>query len=507
MLEYNNLCLRILDTGEVRKDRTGVGTVSVFGEKLVFNLLKGLPVVTSKKIAVITAIKELLWMLSGSSSNNDLVPNNVHIWDEWQSSHAKWEDPSRRNVWIEKKIYSHQATEYYGNFSYTNLNLCVDSIDYKLANTWQKMMYRCYKKDNDNYKFYGGNGVTVCEKWHNPLSFIEDVKTILNWSLKKDNWNDYQLDKDYFGSNIYSPDTTVWLNQLENLAYIGKPLLVTDDNGIATEYITLEEASESLHLPKSTLHRWILDGVSDKCDLKYRKYLKYNFKYADKEGYVLRKEIKNGDLGPIYGSQWRNWISSNGSIDQISLLVNGLKNNPFSRRHILNAWNCAFIPDETLSPQENVKLGKMCLPPCHMMAQWYVLKATDQDKKDYLEYMQSIGEEHENIPEYKLNCQMYMRSNDVVLGLPFNLIGYSVLTMMLAKQCGYMPGYYHHVIGDAHIYLNHIDNLKKQLERSSYPLPYLKILNGVDSIDNYKIDHFKLINYKHHDPIYYDVAI
>lgn len=301
MLEYNNLCLRILDTGEVRKDRTGVGTVSVFGEKLVFNLLKGLPVVTSKKIAVITAIKELLWMLSGSSSNNDLVLNNVHIWDEWKT--------------------------------------------------------------------------------------------------------------------------------------------------------------------------------------------------------------EDGNLGPIYGSQWRNWISSNGSIDQISLLVNGLKNNPFSRRHILNAWNCAFIPDETLSPQENVKLGKMCLPPCHMMAQWYVLKATDQDKKDYLEYMQSIGEEPENIPEYKLNCQMYMRSNDVVLGLPFNLIGYSVLTMMLAKQCGYMPGYYHHVIGDAHIYLNHIDNLKKQLERGSYPLPYLKILNGVDSIDNYKIDHFKLINYKHHDPIYYDVAI
>ena len=137
MLEYNNLCLRILDTGEVRKDRTGVGTVSVFGEKLVFNLLKGLPVVTSKKIAVITAIKELLWMLSGSSSNNDLVLNNVHIWDEWQSCHAKWEDQSRRNVWIEKRIHQYQATEYYGDFSLANLNLCIDSIDYKLANTWQ----------------------------------------------------------------------------------------------------------------------------------------------------------------------------------------------------------------------------------------------------------------------------------------------------------------------------------------------------------------------------------
>lgn len=302
MLEYNKLCLHILDNGEIRSDRTGVGTISTFGEKLIFNLLKGLPVVTSKKVAVITAIKELLWMLTGSSSNKDLLENNVHIWDEWQ-----------------------------------------------------------------------------------------------------------------------------------------------------TEY---------------------------------------------------------GDLGPIYGSQWRKWKSSDGTeIDQISLLVDGLKTNPFSRRHILNAWNCAFIPSEALSPQENVRLGKMCLPPCHMMAQWYVLKATDQDKEDYLAYMQAINETVTVIPEYKLNCQMYMRSNDVVLGLPFNLIGYSVLTMMLAKQCGYMPGYYHHVIGDAHIYLNHIDNLKKQLKRDNYPLPFLKILNGVNSIDNYKIEDFKLINYKHHDSIHYDVAV
>ena len=134
-----------------------------------------------------------------------LAKQGVYIWNEWQSCHAKWEDQSRRNVWIKKRIRPYQDTEYCGDFSYANLNLCVDSIDYKLANTWQKMMHRCYKKDNDNYKWYGGDGVTVCKSWHDPLSFIDDVKRIINWNLKKDNWNDYQIVKDYFGSNIHSP--------------------------------------------------------------------------------------------------------------------------------------------------------------------------------------------------------------------------------------------------------------------------------------------------------------
>ena len=509
--QYKELSLKVLNHGEVRPDRTGVGTISCFSEKMSFNLLLGYPVETTKRVAVYTAIKENLWMLSGSSYNEDLAKQGVYIWNEWQSCHAKWEDQSRRSVWIKKRIRPYQDTEYCGDFSYANLNLCVDSIDYKLANTWQKMMHRCYKKDNDNYKWYGGDGVTVCKSWHDPLSFIDDVKRIINWNLKKDNWNDYQIDKDYFGSNIYSPDTTIWLNQLENLAYIGKPVLVTDDNGIATEYITLEEASVSLDLPKTTLHRWILDAVSEKCDLKYRKYLKYNFKYLDKEGYVLRKEIKNGDLGPVYGAQWRHWPTHDGKeVDQIALLVDGLKNKPFSRRHIINAWNWAFIPDESISPQENVEKGNMCLPPCHIMAQWYVSKATDADKYNYICYLLNSGvseSEIGTVPEYKLDCQMYQRSADICLGVPFNILGYSTLTMMLAKQCGCMPGVYNHIIGDAHIYLNHVDKLKMQLTREPYPLPYLRIRDGVESIFDYRIEDFELVNYKHHDSISFDVAV
>jgi thymidylate synthase len=244
--------------------------------------------------------------------------------------------------------------------------------------------------------------------------------------------------------------------------------------------------------------------------------------------------LSDGNLGPIYGSQWRHWpvfkkiddetlidagreLQKNGAtnlldpyfseIDQISILIDGLKNNPFSRRHILNSWNWSFIPDEKLSPHKNVENGMMSLPPCHMMAQFYISEATNEDVKKYIEYQNKIDEYCIDVPKHKLSCQLYCRSQDLCLGTPFNLVGYSSLVMMLAKQCGYMPGDYHYIIGDAHIYLNHIAGAEEMLSRNPLPSAYLKINNNVSSVFDYKINDFSIINYNYHPAISFDISI
>lgn len=322
MKEYIDLSNRILEFGEVRKDRTGVGTVSLFGEKMVFDLLDGFTAVTTKLVYCKTAIKEGLWICSGSTSNLDLKAQKVSIWDEWA--------------------------------------------------------------------------------------------------------------------------------------------------------------------------------------------------------------LPNGELGPIYGKQLRDF---NG-VDQLAMLVEGLKNKPFSRRHIISYWNPEVLPFENLSPQDNVELGLQALPPCHAFAQWYVSNADNYDRVRYMHYLNIIERirmtdeelflshnqenydtdkmnqilDSYNIPKLKLSCQLYQRSADVVLGIPFNLVMYPMLTMMLAQQCGFIHGMYHHVIGDAHVYLNHVEAFKEQLSRDPYPRPILKINNLVESVFDYKTDDFELIDYQHHEPISYAVA-
>ena len=303
MREYLRLINRVLAYGEARGDRTGTGTVSLFGEKITHNLLDGFPMVTSKTTYYKFSIKEILWMLTGSSNNNDLNKEGVTIWDEW-------------------------------------------------------------------------------------------------------------------------------------------------------------------------------------C-------------------------LADGDLGPIYGKQWRHWPTEDGEIDQIAILVDGLKNNPNSRRHIISAWNWSYIPNEKLSPHDNVAQGKMSLAPCHMMAQFYVSSVTTDDKIRWSAYQKAIGLDGgiENAPDKKLSCQLYCRSQDLCLGTPFNMVGYAALTMMLADQCGYMPGMYHHIIGDAHVYNNHIDGAKLMMRRDPLPLSFLKINKNVESIFDYKIDDFEVVGYKSHPPISFDVSV
>ena len=192
---------------------------------------------------------------------------------------------------------------------------------------------------------------------------------------------------------------------------------------------------------------------------------------------------EDGDLGPIYGAQWTAWPTSDGrTINQIDYVVDCLRNNPDSRRILFHGWNVEYLPDETLSPQDNVRAGRMALPPCHLMYQFYVAGG-------------------------KLSAQLLIRSSDSFLGLPYNTASLAVLTMMLAQQCDLEPGEIIICTGDSHIYSNHLQQVREQLGREPRPLPRLNILRKPDSIYDYRFEDFELLGYNPHAHISAPVAV
>ncbi|MCX6268104.1 MAG: thymidylate synthase [Bacteroidetes bacterium] len=218
--------------------------------------------------------------------------------------------------------------------------------------------------------------------------------------------------------------------------------------------------TKKLHL-RSIIHEllWFLQGAT-------------NTKYLAENNVTIWNEWagQDGSLGPIYGYQWRSWPKADGShVDQIRQVVDSIQNNPDSRRHIVSAWNVA-------------DLDSMALPPCHLLFQFYV----------------SNGE---------LSCQMYQRSCDIFLGVPFNIASYALLTRMMAQATGLKPGEFIHTLGDAHIYLNHLDQVRLQLAREPMPLPQLNINPGVKNIDDFRFGDFQLVNYQSHPHIKGDIAV
>ena len=218
--------------------------------------------------------------------------------------------------------------------------------------------------------------------------------------------------------------------------------------------------TKKLHL-KSIIHEllWFLTGDT-------------NIKYLQDNGVRIWNEWadENGELGPVYGYQWRSWPTPDGRhIDQITQVVNSIKNNPDSRRHIVSAWNVGEI-------------DKMKLPPCHLLIQFYVADG-------------------------KLSCQLYQRSADIFLGVPFNIASYALLTLMMAQVCELQPGDFVHTLGDAHIYLNHMEQVKLQLSREPFPLPLMKINPEVKNIFDFKFEDFDLTGYQSHPHIAGKVAV
>jgi thymidylate synthase len=305
MRQYLDLLQDIKDNGVKKMDRTGVGTISVFGRQLRFDLSEGFPAVTTKKLFMRAIIHELIWFLQGSSNIKYLVDNDVHIWDEWP------------------------------------------------------------------YKHY----------------LMEQGKDV----------------------------------------------------------------------PDSNSEQW-KKGIKE-----FTEKIKADDKFAKKWG----------ELGPVYGYQWRNWPTPDGKhIDQIKKAVDTIKNSPDSRRIIVSAWNVADIDE----------MAKAGLPPCHLLFQFYVADG-------------------------KLSCQMYQRSADTFLGVPFNIASYSLLTMMMAQVCGLEPGDFVHTFGDTHLYLNHREQVEQQLSRKPKPLPKMKINPKVKNINDFKFEDFELLEYDPHPAIYAPIAV
>jgi thymidylate synthase len=291
----------IRDTGVKKEDRTGTGTLSVFGYQMRFDLAEGFPLVTSKKVHLKSILHELLWFIRGDTNIRYLVENGVGIWNDWP--YQSW-----------------------------------------LRETGQDQDYVMYSPE-----------------WKAKMKeFIERIKT---------------------------------------------------DADFAAQY---------------------------------------------------------GDLGPVYGHQWRNFEG----VDQLAQLVDDIKTNPDSRRLIVSAWNPKDIP-------VMVKSG---LPPCHSLFQFYVING-------------------------RLSCQLYQRSADVFLGVPFNIASYAILTMMIAQVTGLEPGDFVHTFGDAHLYTNHMDQVEEQLSRSTFALPKLALNPNVDNLFDFVFDDFELLNYESHGPISAPVAV
>ena len=301
MQQYLDLVRHIRDHGVKKEDRTGTGTVSIFGHQMRFDLAHGFPLVTSKKVHLKSILHELLWFIRGDTNIRYLVENGVGIWNDWP--YQNWLRETGQDTSLE--MYSPE---------------------------WRAVM----------------------------KEFIENIKT---------------------------------------------------DRDFAAQY---------------------------------------------------------GDLGPVYGKQWRNF----GGVDQLTQLIEDIKSNPDSRRLIVSAWN----------PQDIPVMVKSGLPPCHSLFQFYVVDG-------------------------KLSCQLYQRSADVFLGVPFNIASYAILTMMIAQVSGLGLGDFVHTFGDAHLYLNHMDQVEEQLSRSTFDLPTMKINPQVTSLFDFVFDDFELQNYQSHGPIAAPVAV
>lgn len=377
-----------------RDDRTGTGTRGFFGYQMRFDLTKGFPLLTTKKVNFDAIVAELLWFLNGSTNIKDL---DAKIWDEWAVS---WET-------IFKKLQKDH---------------------------WPSLRDDGYSKALD-------------------IIMSEDVirmASLLGGDTKPEGWIEETISQDWI-EETFSRD---WIEETFSQGWI--------------------EETFSRGAPVAKVWRH-----PDYYEIVTKRLVEAGIFPAEK---ISRLEKKLGELGPVYGAMWRSWHSTEGSIDQIGELITNLKKKPYSRRHIVSGWNPAVLPDESVSPDMNALEGKQALPPCHTLFQFYVEPIPNSERK-------------------RLSCQLYQRSADVLLGVPFNIASYALLTHILAHLCDYEVGDFIHSFGDIHLYNNHIEQAKEQLSRDTRPLPSLMIDPNLKNLDDLKPEHIRLEEYNPHPPI------
>lgn len=468
MKQYLDLCQDVLENGVKKTDRTGTGTISVFSRDMRFDLSKGFPMVTTKKVNFNAILHELLWFLSGDTNIKYLVDNGVNIWNgdayrEYKKKKNGYKTGLSMSEYVENIKNDDKFAELYGDLGriyqsqwrcfgseivkipqkQPNLNSSVKPTylgvangkgksNSKLGKTWEGMIARCYDENSPSYHLYGARGVYVCDRWLEFSKFEEDAIKLAGWiDFDKRGDTKLALDKDKLGNGfVYSPETCCWLTHHDNNPTNLKQdkIYTVEKNGVQYSFSNISEFCREHNIKAKNFS-----------DLWTK-----NKNAKTRSGFTLVNVVDKRKKG----------------IDQIRNVINSIKTNPDGRRHLVSAWN----PNE---------LDMCALPPCHFAFQFYVANG-------------------------KLSCKFFMRSNDVFLGLPFNIASYALLTHMVAQVCNLEVGELVYSGTDVHIYQNHIEQVKLQLTREPYPLPTIKINPNVKDINDFRFDDFELVGYQHH---------
>ena len=436
MKNYLKLANKILKEGNKRKDRTGTGTLSLFGEQLKFELDRGFPLMTTKKMYFKGIVGELLWFLRGEDNISFLQENDIHFWDAFANKETKAVGAMYGWEWIhygaKPNMIKQPEPKLKDGLEKTFLNIAngKNVKNKEIKKTWEGIINRCYNKSDISYKYYGGKGVYVSNEWLEYSQFEKDVKVLPGYEKKIKNNKRYVIDKDIKGNGFcYSKENCLWVTDKENTQAMLTKEYVVEKNGKKYKFNNINEFCNK--------HK--IDGKNfiDLFTNKKNAFERYGFKL------VSIKELKNE------------------GINQIKNVIDEIKNNPYSRRHLVVAYNPAQIKE-------------MSLPPCPTMFQFYVK-----------------GKE--------LSMHLYQRSADMFLGVPFDIAVYALLTHLIAIECKLKPKELIISYGDVHIYLDHIDQIKKQLKRRPYLSPDIKIKKK--NIFGYQFEDIKLINYNCHEKI------
>lgn len=515
MQQYKELVKRIRDAGAGKDDRTGTGTTSVIGHTMRFDLNKGFPLNTLKFTPFKPIVRELIWFLRGCTSNRVLNDMGCTIWDEWQGDNGDL-GPIYSAMWrrwpvagIEMiKMDSRPITEMdVRRMGHNERPYHADEVNGDLEEDW-------VSSENDinadpeafalwltlyrNTAFEG-----VCHRWTSFRTFMLDLASLGGYELWRKSPHKYTLSCMYCNSKVHSPSTSVFTtNKYNNSLKENNDVYVYVVEDVVSDsrriFGTMDDIVEFYDLDIQTIQEHILKTES------------VDQTTSDGSRFKIRRNVRT------FGSD--SIIRRKLYIDQISEAIKTLRESPASRRVIVSGWNPEYNPETSFSFPHNIREGKQALPPCHTMFQFFTEPMSDEERIDWwIENNEGVlpteltGDMEKDIlaishlPKYKLSCQLYQRSGDIPLGVPFNIASYSLLTMAMAKQLNMGYGEFIHILGDAHIYNNQHD-VYEVLERDEYKLPTIKFNSSFTNVLDLTEDDIELVDYKYHPAIKLPVA-
>lgn len=454
---YLDLLSDVLANGEDRPDRTGTGTLGVFARSLTHDLAQGFPLLTTKRVWFRGVVEELLWMaVRGSVDVSELEARGVQIWTPWKGAdqtigHGYGKQfrqhmpPDRAFVLVPPRALDPgdvgDAAPHLGDVPEEDVRQPGMTRD--LYREWQAMHAACADPGHPDYKRGGKRGLRVCRRWHDFSLFLRDAPRLPQWHAKREDWSGHVLDAHYYSANGFGPTTCAWLSRGDQALYrkpARKFVALSPDGHMA--HGLCPEAFALAHGLKAKKVRQALRGERPR-------HRGYRFAYL-------------GD-----GETWRKPLA----VDQVAQVLESLRQDPYSRRHVISLWNPA-------------DMGRTALPCCHgTVIQFYADR------------------------ENRLSCHMYQRSGDIFLGVPWNIAFYALLTHMFAHVLGMGVGTLTLSFGDLHIYQNHVAQVREQLGREPRALPRLVLNPDVRDFDAFTLDDIRLENYTCHDAIPAPVSV